>query len=83
MYNVFMETTKQEESLTPEQESQKRISAFQAKMMEAVKEFECDLYAFPGFLPNEDGSFRAVVNIQVVDTRKFAAKSPYQISDLK
>ena len=78
-----METTEQEESLTPKQESQKRIAAFQAKMLEAVKEFECDLYAFPGFLPNDDGSFRTVVNIQVVDTHKFAAKSPYQMGDLK
>ena len=64
-------------------DSAKRIESFKEESMVLAKKYECDLYAFPGFLPNEDGSFRIVVNLQIVDVRKFKQKSPYQIDDLK
>ena len=64
-------------------DSQERIDAFKKESTELAKKYECDLYAFPGFLPNEDGSFRIVMNLQIVDVRKFKQKSPYQIDDLK
>lgn len=64
-------------------ESQKRIEAFKAESLELSKKYECDLYCFPGFLPNEDGSFKIVTNLQIVDIRKFKQRSPYQMEDLK
>lgn len=64
-------------------DSQERIDAFKKESTELAQKYGCDLYAFPGFLPNEDGSFRLVVNLQIVDVNKFKQKSPYQIDDLK
>lgn len=63
-------------------ESKKRIEAFKAESIELSKKYECDLYCFPGFLPNEDGSFKIVTNLQIVDVRKFKQRSPYQMGDL-
>lgn len=62
--------------------SEERKEKFQKETAELAAKYDCDLLASPLWVPNEDGTFRLAISIQVVDVRTLPAKSPYQREDL-
>ncbi len=59
-----------------DEESQKRMQEFKTILTEASSRLECDFYAYPQFVPREDGVFSVVAQIQIVDRTKLPQKSP-------